>query len=69
MVELTWILAGLSIFGVILNIKKVRWCFWIWAFTNAGWAVVDFIMGIYAQATLFVVYFALAVWGIIAWRK
>jgi nicotinamide mononucleotide transporter len=67
--EWTWLLTGLSILGVILNIKKKRICFWIWAFTNAGWMVIDFIMGIYSQSALFAVYFGLAIWGILEWKK
>lgn len=65
---MTWILTAGAITGVVLNIKKKRICFYIWAVTNASWAIVDFIMGIPAQGVLFTVYFGLAIWGIIAWR-
>ena len=65
---LTWFLTGLSVLGVILNIKRLRICFYIWAVTNASWAIIDFISGIPAQGALFVVYFALAIWGILEWR-
>ncbi len=66
---MTWLLTLLSILGVILNIRKSRACFYIWAGTNASWAVVDYQAGLHAQAALFAVYFSLAVWGIWAWRK
>ena len=69
MTPFTWICAALSILGVILNIKKHRACFWIWAVTNATWTVVDFTVGLYAQSALFFVYFILAIYGIIEWRK
>ena len=65
----TWLLTILSIIGVILNIKRKKVCFIIWAFTNASWAVIDFIKGIPAQGVLFTVYFILAIWGIIEWRN
>jgi len=65
----TWILTALSITGVILNIKKKRICFYIWAVTNFSWMVVDYINEIHAQAFLFLIYFGLAIWGIVAWRK
>jgi len=65
---MTWVLTAGAITGVILNIKKKRVCFYIWAVTNASWAIVDFVMGIPAQAFLFTVYFGLAIWGIIEWR-
>ncbi len=37
-----WILAGLSIFGVVLNVHKDPAGFLVWMFTNACWAVIDF---------------------------
>jgi len=69
MVSWTWIITGLSIAGVVLNIKKKRACFILWAVTNFVWMVVDYHAGIYSQAALFCVYFALALWGIYEWRK
>lgn len=68
MTYFTWILTVLSIIGVILNIKKHHRCFYIWAFTNASWAVVDAIQGIYAQTALFAVYFGLSIWRIWEWK-
>jgi nicotinamide riboside transporter PnuC len=66
---MTWALTILSIVGVILNIKKNRLCFWIWGFTNGAWCVVDFHYGFYAQASLFLIYFVLAIYGIVSWRN
>lgn len=65
----TWLVTAGAITGVILNIKKKRACFYIWAVTNACWAIVDFCAGIPAQGVLFTVYFGLAVWGIIEWKE
>lgn len=65
---MTWVLTVFSIIGVILNIRKNRICFWIWAFTNASWCAVDFYHGLYSQACLFLIYFGLAVYGIWHWR-
>ena len=64
-----WILTGLSIIGVILNIKKRRECFICWMVSNGCWAVVDFYHGIYAQSVLFAIYFCLAIYGIKEWKK
>ena len=66
---MTWILAVLSIIGVILNIKKNRICFVIWMVTNFAWAIVDFSEGIPAQGVLFCIYGCLAIWGFLSWRK
>ena len=67
--SITWLLTILAIVGVILNIQKKQICFYIWAVTNAGWAIIDFYKGIPAQAFLFLVYFGLSVWGIIKWKN
>lgn len=67
--QLSWIITVLSLIGVILNIKKKRACFYIWAVTNAAWTIIDWEKGIPAQASLFFIYFLLALWGIWEWRK
>ncbi len=64
----TYFLTALALLGVVLNIKKNIACFYIWLFTNASWAVVDFYKGIPAQGALFSVYTLLAVYGIYEWR-
>jgi hypothetical protein len=69
MIYLTWCLTFLSIIGVILNIYKIKWCFYIWSFTNFAWMIIDYQKDIKAQAALFLVYFLLALWGIFKWRK
>lgn len=66
--EITWALAALSLLGVVLNIRKRRACFALWIVTNTSWAVVDYDRGLPAQAALFAVYAALAIWGWFAWR-
>ncbi len=65
----TWIVTGFSIIGVVLNVKRKRICFWIWAGTNAAWAIVDYWQGIYSQAALFTVYFGLAIYGLVEWGR
>jgi nicotinamide riboside transporter PnuC len=64
-----WVVTGLSILGTVLNIKKVKWCFWIWLFTNLSWCIYDVIIKNYAQAVLFAVYTGLAIYGIVEWSK
>jgi len=65
----TYFLTVLALIGVVLNIKKKITCFYIWLFTNASWAVVDFYKDIPAQGILFTLYTGLAVYGILSWRK
>jgi nicotinamide riboside transporter PnuC len=65
----TWLITIASIIGTVANIKKQRWCFYIWVATNALWAIVNLIIGLYSAAFLFTVYTGLAIWGIISWRR
>ena len=64
-----WLAAAVSIVGVELNIRHRRECFYVWVVTNAAWCIVDGWHGIYSQAVLHAVYFALAVRGILLWKK
>jgi nicotinamide riboside transporter PnuC len=63
----TWLIAALSIAGVVLNVLHDSRCFVIWIFTNALWVLVDWRAKLYPQAAIFAVYFVLAVWGLIEW--
>lgn len=65
---ISWLTAILSLTGVVLNIRKRRECFYLWAVSNSIWCCIDLYHGIYAQAALMAVYFGLAIWGIVAWR-
>jgi nicotinamide riboside transporter PnuC len=65
----TAILTILALTGVVLNIKKKILCFYIWLITNISWATVDLYKGIPMQSLLFIIYAALAVYGICEWRK
>ena len=62
-----WTTSALALIGVLLNIRKNRICFLIWAITNAVWAVVDFKKKIHAQAALQLVYFFLSAYGFASW--
>ncbi len=64
-----WVLFVLTIVGVILNIKKNKLCFIVWAVTNFAWMIVDYEAGIYAQAAKYAVFFVLALWGLWEWRR
>lgn len=66
---LYWSTAVLALVGVWLNIHGRRACFAIWTVTNATWAAVDFLHGIYAQAALQCVYFLLSVYGFVKWTN
>jgi nicotinamide mononucleotide transporter len=64
-----WLTAVAALVGVVLNIHRHVACFWIWAATNAVWVYADIAHGIYPQAALQAVYFALSVYGIWKWSS
>ncbi len=64
-----WTIALASVVGVVMNIRRMRACFYVWAATNAAWTVIDVYHGVWAQAALQAVYFGLAIWGIVAWKE
>ena len=64
-----WVITILSITGIILNIHKRKECFIIWAVTNFSWMIYDFHIKAYEQSFLFLIYFLLAIWGLIKWGK
>lgn len=67
--NLSWFLVFLSLTGNIFVIKKNVLGQWLWALSNMGWIVFDLWIGAYSQAFLFLVYFGMCVWGIVAWSR
>lgn len=68
MTTLFWLTAAASLLGVWLNIHRHVACFWIWACTNAIWAVADVTHGLGPQASVQGVYLILSLYGIARWR-
>ncbi|MXD08521.1 nicotinamide mononucleotide transporter [Escherichia coli] len=48
---------------------KSKYCFYIWTITNFAWCGIDFYYGLYSQSFLFLIYFILAIYGLIKWSK
>ena len=69
MIAISWIVTGLALIGVVLNIHKNSLCFVFWIITNAFWCIYDYHKDMFAQSFLFFVYFLLAIWGLIKWEK
>ncbi len=65
---LLWGLTILSLIGTVMNVKKIHFCFYIWAFTNAVWTIHNYGVKEFQQASLFFIYFILALWGIYEWK-
>ncbi len=65
----TWVMALLSLVGVVLNIRKDKRCFYFFGIANVGWIVIDFSAGLYAQVLLFVVLTGLSIYGYVVWAR
>lgn len=65
----TWTLVVLSLAGNVLVIRESRHGFLLWIVANTGWLVVSLGRQDFAQATLWCVYTALALWGWARWSR
>ena len=64
-----WITAIVCLTGTILNVKKIKFCFWLWLIGNVLWLCIDIYNGLWSRAFLDVVQGALALWGLIEWKS
>ena len=64
-----WAVTAVCLGGTVLNVKKVRWCFHLWALGNIAWLAIDLGNGLYSRAFLDLVQLALAIWGAVEWRR
>ena len=65
----TWALTAVSLAGTVLNVKKIKYCFYLWTAANILWLIYDLYIGLYSRAVLDAVQLGMAVWGIVAWNK
>ena len=66
---ISWITTAICLTGTILNVKKLNACFYLWLIGNILWLSIDIYNGLWSRAILDIVQGALALWGIIEWRK
>ena len=66
---ISWLITVLSLVGAIFNAKGNIWGFYIWVPANIAWVIYDFTIGQPAQASLFIAYTVITLFGIYAWRK
>lgn len=64
-----WLAAIMSIAGNVLVVKKKAAGFAVWTLGNAIWIALAAVRRDWPQVALFVVYSALNLWGLVAWRK
>lgn len=64
-----WIITVIAVAGVVLNNQRRRACFGLWLISNTLSAGVHLAAGMYALATRDVIFFALAIHGLICWSR
>ena len=62
-------MAAVGLFGTVLNTKRRRESFLIWAVTNSFFTCYNLFIGEYAQSILFVVNAMISVIGFINWKR
>lgn len=65
---ISWITTAICLTGTVLNVKKIKLCFWLWLAGNILWLIIDISNGLWSRAILDIVQGVLALWGIIEWR-
>lgn len=66
---LSWVMSAVALMGTILNAEMNIYGFIFWLVSNAYMTIRFAYIGEYAQATLFLIYFLLAIRGIVAWQN
>lgn len=66
---IAYFVTAASIIGTVANSFQKRWCFWVWLCTNAFWYVFNLAYSSYAQALLYAFNFAMAVLGLVRWKR
>jgi nicotinamide riboside transporter PnuC len=64
-----WIALVLSIVGIVLNAKKIIYCWIVWQISNVCWIIYLWPTGQKAQIILWVVFGAFNTYGWIQWNK
>ena len=64
---LSWIMSAIALCGTVLNAEKNILGFTFWVVSNLYMVVRFWVIGEYAQMTLFFIYFLLAIRGIYVW--
>lgn len=62
-----WVATVICLTGTVINVKRVNWCFVLWAIGEIMWLAYDIGAGMTARAILDFVGLALAIWG--AWEN
>lgn len=65
----SYVVTALAIYGVWLNNRKLKSCFYFWLITNSVTAAIHVYSGLYGLAIRDIVFFILAIEGLKKWSK
>jgi nicotinamide riboside transporter PnuC len=65
----SWIMSAVALSGTFMNAERNKWGFVFWLVSNLYMTIRFFVIGEYAQSTLFFIYFILAIRGLFSWTK
>lgn len=65
---ISWLFAVIALTGVVLNVQKLKICFWFWIVSNSGNAVYAASKGAWSLMVLFLFYLVFSIWGVIKWK-
>lgn len=66
---LSWIMSAVALAGTVMNAEMSIYGFLFWLVSNLYMTIRFAYIGEYAQATLFIIYFLLAIRGIVVWQR
>lgn len=66
---LSWIMSAVALLGTIWNAERNKYGFYFWLVSNLYMTIRFYVIGEYAQMTLFFVYFLLAIRGVVVWNR
>ena len=66
---LSWTMSAVALAGTFMNAERNKFGFYFWLTSNLYMTIRFFVIGEYAQSTLFFIYFILAISGIFSWGE
>ena len=66
---ISWIILIITVCALFLSIKKNKYCWIVYFIADVSWIAINLFYGLYAQATMNVIFTIVCVYGWLEWRK
>lgn len=66
---ISWIILVITVAGVILSTKKNKYCWVVYFIADVSWTLINFYYGLYAQASMHLIFTGLCINGWLKWKK